>query len=266
MVALRRATSFLALVALTACGSDHSGGVTAPPPPPADPCTVRIPYTFGTTTGGTFTTSDCPSFDKSFIDSYTTKVDAAGAYLFSETSTAVDTYLFLDAADGSLIAENDDGSDLDSNSSIKALIPAGDYVIAANTFDSGEIGDYTLSSSGTTESIENCESVFVTRGITTSQNLAPTDCATNGFYSDDVLIFVHAGQSITVSVSSTEFDTYVEIYARTGLVAQNDDRSSTSTDAEVTYTAPATDYYLIAPTSKLSGAAGTTGAYTMVVR
>lgn len=266
MATVRRAIAFLALATLTACGSDKSGGVTGPPPPPPDPCTVRTPYAFGTTASGAFTTSDCPSFDKSFIDSYTTTVDAAGAYLFSETSNAVDTYLFLDAGDGSLIAENDDASDLESNSSIKALIPAGSYVIAANTFDTGEIGDYQLSSSKTTESIENCESVFIARGMTTAQNLAQTDCAYNGFYSDDVLIFIHGGQSITVSVGSTNFDAYVEIYSRAGLVASNDDKSATSTDAEVTYTAATTDYYLISPTSKLTGAAGTTGTYTMSVK
>jgi hypothetical protein len=264
MVVARRTIALLGLGALTACGSDDSGGVTEPPP--VDPCTVRIPYTFGTTASGTFTTSDCPSFDKSFIDSYTTAVDAAGAYLFSETSSAVDTYLFLDAGDGSLIAENDDASDVDSNSSIKALIPAGNYVIAANTFDTGETGDYQLSSSKTTESIENCETVFIARGITTSQNLAPTDCVNSGFYSDDVLIFVHTGQSITVTVNSSDFDAYIEIYSRGGLVASNDDKSATSTDAEVTYTVTTTDYYLISPTSKLSGAAGTTGAYTMIVK
>jgi hypothetical protein len=265
MVAARYTIPLLALAALTACGSDHSGAVTEPPPP-VDPCTVRTPYTFGTTASGSFTTSDCPSFDKSFIDSYTTTVDAAGGYLFSETSSAVDTYLFLDAGDGSLIAENDDATDLDSNSSIKALIPAGNYVIAANTFDTGETGDYALSSSKTTESIDNCETVFIARGITTSQNLTPTDCVNSGFYSDDVLMFVHAGQSITVTVNSTDFDAYVEIYSRAGLVASNDDKSATSTDAEVTYAVTTTDYYLISPTSKLSGAAGTTGAYTMIVK
>jgi hypothetical protein len=265
MVVARRTGALVALAALTACGSDKSGGVTQPPPP-VDPCTVRTPYTFGTTASGSFTTSDCPSFDKSFIDSYTTSVDAAGAYLLTETSSAVDTYLFLDAGDGSLIAENDDASDLDSNSSIKALIPAGTYVIAANTFDTGATGDYQLSSSATTESIENCETVFIARGMTTSQNLQPTDCSNNGFYSDDVLIFVRAGQSVTVTVNSTAFDAYVEIYSRAGLVADNDDKSATSTDAEVTFTATTTDYYLISPTSKLSGAPGTTGAYTMIVR
>jgi hypothetical protein len=261
---LRRAISFVTVAGLTACGSDHSGEVMSPPP--VDPCSVRIPYIFGTTTDGTFTTSDCPSFDKSFIDSYATAVDAAGAYLFTETSSAVDTYLFLDAADGSLIAENDDASNLDSNSSIKALIPAGNYVVAANTFDTGETGDYKLSSARTTESIENCESVFITRGMTTVQNLAPTDCTTNGFYSDDVLIFVRGGESITVGVNSTAFDSYVEIYSRAGLVASNDDKSATSTDAEVTFAAPSSGYYLISPTSKLSGAPGTTGGYTLIVK
>ncbi len=262
MPSLRCALVLIAIAALTACGSD-SGRVTGPPP---DPCTVRTPYTVGTTTNGTFTATDCRSFDRSFLDSYATTVSTAGAYVFSETSTAFDTYLYLNAGDGSVIAENDDISDLDTNSSIKVLLPAGSYVIRANAFDSTQTGAYTLASAKVPESIENCEQVFAARGITTAPILTTTDCVNNGFYSDDVIIFLPAGQSMTVSMNSTAFDAYVEIYSRTGLVASNDNKSATSTDAEVTFTAPVADYYLISPSTKLSGTPGATGAYTMMIK
>jgi hypothetical protein len=231
-----------------------------------NPCTQLTAYTFGTTVDGAFSSADCPAGDGSFLDFYSTSVSAAGAYVFSESSTAVDPYLFLETSDGSVVAENDDLSDVDTNAGVKALIPAGNYVLVANTFDQHSFGGYSISSAAAAESIENCESVFVSHGITTNQTLSTTDCVNSGFYSDDVIIFLDAGQSVTVTMNSTAFDAYLEVYSRNGLVASNDDMSASSTNAQVTYTAVSRDYYLIAPTTKLSGTPGVTGAYTMIIQ
>jgi hypothetical protein len=228
-----------------------------------NPCTLTTAYTFGTTVDGAFTKADCPAPDGSLLDFYATTVPAAGAYLFTETSTAVDPYLFLQVAGGTVVAENDDISDGDFNAGMKVLIPAGNYVLVANTYDSASIGAYSLSSSAVAEAINNCEAVFVARGITTNQNLATTDCLNDGLYSDDVYLFLDAGQSVTVTMNSTDFDAALQIYSLNGLEASNDDMSATSTNARVTYTALSAAYYLIAPTTKLPSA---TGAYTMIIQ
>lgn len=222
-------------------------------------------YTFGSTVNGTLATSDCPSTDASYVDIYKVNIPADGAYAFSQSATW-DTYFLLADSTGQVIAENDDADSTTTNSAVKMLIPAGNYFLIANSFLSRITGDYTLSSAQVSPSIENCEETFVAAPITTAQTLSTTDCLNNGFYSDDNFIWLNSGQSVTVSVSSTSFDAYVEIYSRNGLVASNDDRDSTTTDAQVTFKATTADYYLIAPTTKLTGTPGATGAYTLVIQ
>jgi hypothetical protein len=165
-----------------------------------------------------------------------------------------------------VIAETADVTDGDTSAALKVLLSAANYVIAANTFRPKMIGSYSLSSAAVAESINNCDLVFVTRGITTNQSLVTTDCLNKGFYSDDVYIFLAAGKSITVTMNSTDFDSYLEIYSFSGLVASNDDVSATSTNAQLTYTATGDGYYLVAPTTKMSGTPGATGAYTLTIQ
>jgi hypothetical protein len=222
-------------------------------------------YTFGSTMTGTLSTSDCPSSDASYVDIYKVTVPTSGGYSFSQSATW-DTYFLLTDTNGQVVAENDDIDSTTTNSAVKTLLPAGDYFMIANSFLSRVTGDYTLSSAQVSSSIDNCEQTFVVRPITTAQTLTTTDCVNSGFYSDDSFIFLAAGQSVTVSMSSTAFDAYIEIYSRNGLVASNDDKDTTTTDAQVTYTATTGDYYLISPTTKLSGTPGATGAYTLVIQ
>ncbi|MGH7650594.1 MAG: hypothetical protein ACREMS_02000 [Gemmatimonadaceae bacterium] len=222
-------------------------------------------YTFGSTVNGTLATSDCPSPDGSYVDIYKVTIPTSGGYTFSQSATW-DTYVLLADSTGRVVAENDDIDASTTNSAVKALIPAGNYFLIANSFDTRVTGDYTLSSASVSPSIENCEDPFVVRSVATAQTLSTTDCLNNGFYSDDSFVFLSAGQTVTVSMSSTDFDAYIEIYSRNGLVASNDDKDATTTDAQVSFTATASDYYLIAPTTKLSGTPGATGAYTLVIQ
>lgn len=227
-----------------------------------DPCAVSAPHTIGSTTNGALTTSDCRLTDGSYVDFYTTSVATAAAYLFNQASTAFDTFLTLLSSAGFVIAVNDDSGST-TNSTIKVLLPAASYTLAATSFAPSATGSYTLSSAATSAAITGCEEVFVARGISTTQDLQTTDCANGGFYSDDVLIFLRAGQTVTIDMSSTAMDASLKLYGASGLVASNDDRDSTTTDARIVYTVTADALYLIVPTSF---AAGSTGAYTLIIQ
>jgi hypothetical protein len=125
------------------------------------------------------------------------------------------------------------------------------------------MGSYTLSSAATSAAITGCEEVFIARGVTTNQELQTTDCIFDGFYSDDLLIFLTAGQSVTISMHSTALDSYLELWGGAGIVAFNDDRDpATSNDAQIIYTAAESGFYLIVPTSNTTQA---TGAYSLVI-
>jgi hypothetical protein len=235
-----------------------------------DPCTLASVYTFGTTATGTLSTADCLADNAFYTDFFQTSVTPTGAYLFGQSSTVVDPYLILFAPNGFAIGWNDDDFyTASTDSRLKALVPAGTYFVAASSAFTKEVGAYSITSSATSASIDNCEDVFIARGMSVPQALTTTDCLNSGFYSDDISIFLVAGQSVTITMTSPTFDTYLELYAFTNtstgvtLAAFNDNKDATTTDAQLTFSAPTTDFYLIAPTTKASGVLG---AYTLAVQ
>jgi hypothetical protein len=233
----------------------------------ASPCSASATHTLGSTTNAELTVSDCKLFDGTFVDFYNISIPTAGTYIFNQSSTAFDTYLlFYSSETGQLIGVNDDAiRDVDTNSRLKMLLPAGNFVIGANAYYLNAIGAYTLSSSASTDQVTNCEDAFVVRGISSPQSLQSTDCTLNGSYGDEYLIVLTAGLPVTVSMTSSELDSYLEIHAEGDLtiLANNNDVDSSTKDARVVFTPTVTNFYVI---TARSTSAGVTGAYTLSIQ
>jgi hypothetical protein len=229
----------------------------------ADPCSFAAAHTLGSTTNGQLSASDCRLSDGSFVDFYSVTIPTAGTYLFSQTAN-FDTYLALLTSSVVVIGVNDDFGAANI-STIKAVLPAGDFVIGANSYDPNITGAYSISSAASTSQVSNCEDVFVLPGITTAQSLQASDCS-NGVNGDEYLIFLQAGQSITATMSSTAVDSYLEIFADASSstpVASNDSLDGTSPDARITFAPTVNGFYLIRARSATAGA---TGAYTLTIQ
>jgi hypothetical protein len=164
-----------------------------------------------------------------------------------------------------VIGVNDDFGSVGTDSRVKVIMPAGTYIVGANSFGPNVIGTYSLASAASATPVTNCEDVFVLAGITSPQALETTDCVTNGFYSDVYVIFLTIGQSITVSMTSSVLDSYLEIRrdGSTALLASNDNIDATTKDARFAYTAPASGFYIILAASVVAGA---TGDYTFAIQ
>jgi hypothetical protein len=256
---LHRVAVFIAIAIQISCGHDPA----APIDGGNNLCqTTATPHTLGGSTSGALATGDCTLSDGSFIDYYSTTI-TAGAYLFNQTSTAFDTYLFLLTGDRNLIGFDDDDPQATTNSLIKALLPAGDIILGANAYP-GSSGAYNLTSAATTSAVTGCEDVFVVRGTTTTQDLQTTDCQATSSYADNYLIALRAGQSITVTMSSTAVDSFLELYYSTGRVTFNDNQSSSTTDAQFTFTSNISDIFIISAQS--TGGTPVTGAYTLTIQ
>ena len=231
-------------------------------------CAVRLTHTFGTSSNGTLSSDDCQLPDGSFVDFYTTSVPQAGAYFFRE-SAVFDTYLLLAMPDGTTIAENDDELDTGTNSGIKALLPAGNYLLGPGTFAPNITGDYTISSTTAPTDVTNCEHVFVVKNITTTQNIATTDCNLAGaggtpIYADGYLIFLNAGTTVTITMSSSTLDSFLQLVRLDGvLVTQNDNIDSSTKDSRITFTATQSSYYAIFARSVPTTAVG---SYTLTIQ
>jgi hypothetical protein len=227
-----------------------------------DPCDVTPPHAPGAATQGSLATGDCRFQDGTFVDFYATSL-SAGTYLFN-MSAGFDAYLFMLTAAGAPVGVNDDIIfNVDLNSRIKTIVPAGNYILATSSV-SPTSGPYTLSSSPTTAEVTNCEDVFVLKGITTNQSLQSTDCAING-RADEYFIFLIPGQSVTVSMSSSAFDSFLTILGLDGSIkASNDNREAGTNDARVTYTGVGFgDFYIIRAGSATTDG---TGQYTLVTQ
>lgn len=227
-------------------------------------------HTLGSTVDSQLSTSDCQLSDGSFVDFYAVTIPTGGTYIFNQTSSTFDTYLAFLTSANVLVGVNDDYVSTSTDSRLKVIVPAGSYLIGANAYDAGATGNYSLSSAASTDEVGNCEDVFLVPGITTSQSLTTTDCSTNGFFSDEYVVFLNPGQSVTVGMTSSTLDSYVEIRANGNpvVLAFNDDIDATTKNARVTYTVPNTGtstggFFIIAAASRVAGA---TGAYTLSVQ
>jgi hypothetical protein len=231
-------------------------------------CSVRTDHTFGATSSGTLSATDCQFSDGSFVDFFTTTIPTAGAYIFRQAAT-FDAYLLLAFPDGATIAENDNETETGKNSGIKALLPAGSYLLAPGSLSPGVTGDYTISTSTTSTNVGNCELVFGAKGISTDQNIEATDCLWTPppaapIYADAIFIFLRAGQSVTLNMTSSAVDSYLDLVRLDGqTVAQNDNTDATTKDARITYTAAQTNYYAIFARTAV---ASQTGAYTLSIQ
>jgi len=126
-------------------------------------------------------------------------------------------------------------------------------------------GSYTLASATTTAQVTNCEDVFVVPGITSDQSLQTTDCTSNGILADDYVIFLSAGQSITVTMTSAALDSYLEISAdgNPAVLASNDNIDGSTQNARFTFSAPSAGFFIIGARGKT---AGITGAYNFSIQ
>jgi hypothetical protein len=216
-------------------------------------------HVVGGSNSGVLDASDCVLEDGASLDLYRVQVAGPSSIEFREKSTAFDAYLYLTDGAGFNFAEGDD-DETSSNALMKVLMPPGIYHIGATSFDPGESGAYTVTSSVVSESEERCSIVFLIAGITTSQNVASTDCVNQSnatLHADVFAVALKAGMSVTLHMSSSAVDPYLELYNNAGTqITTNDNMNSSTTAADIRYTATADGYYLIIARTALGNQVG----------
>lgn len=103
--------------------------------------------------------------------------------------------------------------------------------------------------------------VAYTLGSTASASLTTVDCRLNsGEYIDFYSVNLPTAQAVAFNMSSTAFDTWLELYDANGnILAVNDDAGAATTNAAVRVFAPSGNYFLAATSFNAS----TTGAYQL---
>lgn len=229
-----------------------------------------IELVVGASIDATLTDEDCQRSTGSASHHYTLNVDEPLSLQLTQTSSALDAYLEVTDASGALIAFNDDVSNSDPTSALRAFLAPGQYVVVASGSDPEDIGDYSLSTAIEESAVTNCLfNVWTVRTSAIVQDLSASDCSLsdsggNVYYADPYLMYLSEGDSFTATEASAEWTPYLELYAMTadGFVYIGYDDASGDDDAQITYTAPVTGVYLLLPSS-LGG--GETGTYTLTV-
>ena len=236
--------------------------------------------------------STLPS-DNSYFNAYTFQGRAGQHIVIEMNSSEIDPYLILLASDGQDIAQDDDGGG-GSNSRVDIALPAsGTYTILANSSKSGETGSYNLkfaaASPGTqpppSQQKPQQPSQQTPQPRTPQQTPQPRTpqqtgrtllneqgrlgtgspvLQSDGSFYQQYSFQGNAGQTVTISLDSPDFDTYLIVLdANDQKIGENDDVSSSSTNSQLTLTLPANGTYrIIANAYDRSGQ----GNYMLVVR
>lgn len=206
---------------------------------------------------------DCVFHGDQFHDFYNFTLASQEAVILSLQSEdfdpTVELFTFIDQRERGV---RSDTVDAKRDATLKAILAPGTYETAASSVLVGATGPYTLRVSATTPSAESCEVLFVVRGVSTTQQLASTDCldGSETFYGDIFDIWLETGERVSLAQSSTEFVPQLQLYRGSDLLAFA--AGFTNDTAVLDFEAAQTGlYYFVATsTSTLE-----TGAYTLSI-
>ncbi|MCT7948631.1 trypsin-like peptidase domain-containing protein [Ancylothrix sp. C2] len=167
--------------------------------------------------------------DNSFFDIYTFQGRAGERVVIEMASQEIDPFLILLSPSGRDLAQDDDGGS-GQNARIVAVLPStGTYTVIANSAERGQEGGYSLrasSNSGnraTTQQTVSGNSIARLEGILgPGASVLPSD----GSLYRESAFQGSAGQSVTITLRSPDFDTYLVVIDPEGkIIAQNNDIS-----------------------------------------
>lgn len=206
--------------------------------------------------------------DNSYFNAYTFEGQAGQDVEITMQSTQIDTYLIVLSPNGEDVAQDDDGGG-GTNSRLRLTLPTtGTYLVLANSYSAGEVGSYTLevataSSGGGTPQATRPQMDYLLQeeGV-----LGPGAFV---LQQDGSLYREHffegrAGQRVTITMTSDEFDTYLILLGPNDeLIDQNDDISQGNFNSSITVTLPSSGRYRILANAYDSGGRG---RYFLTVR
>jgi hypothetical protein len=239
-----------------------------------NPCTYLAPYALGQTVNGLLTSADCNRNNVGYYYDFQGLTLPAGQQSIRISMHAsFDSWLDFWSAAGPFVAFDDDSIlGVAQNSQIDIILPGGDYIIGASSFDPFTSGAYSLATATRAAALSGCRQVWVARGVTVSDSLTVGDCADSAgppHYYDVARIVVYDTTVLQIAERSTAINPSLALYVVRPessyvrhLVASNDDSTPGNTNAFIRYTVDTSNIYDVIISSS---AGGETGAYTFSV-
>lgn len=193
---------------------------------------------------GTLASDDDELEGFGYVDSYTFEGVAGQTAVIDLQSADFDTYLVIETPGGGQFSNDDyEGSYSRSLLSLE-LAESGTYTVHVTSFDSAATGSYTLEMLDAVPAGGGEDQVYsgtLAAGDTTYQD---------GEYFDTYTFSGSPGQTVTIELDSSEFDTYLVLDTPSGENQANDDAEDGSTHSQLvvqlsevgTYSVHATSY------------------------
>lgn len=211
---------------------------------PPRPAAIRV----GQSIEGRLADTDPEADDGTAFDAFTFRARAGDRFAIDLIADDFDPVVRVGRMAGGTFTElamNDDGPGTGLNSRLIFTAPAnGDYIIRATPLGEGGQGAYTLALERGPElaAAQSLEIGGTVQGSLTADDGRGEDGATADVYR----FRGQEGQRIRIDMSSSEFDTYVELYdANHVSLAEDDDGGPEGTNSRLTFTLPATGDYLV---------------------
>lgn len=215
---------------------------TTPPPPPP-----RTAIVVGDTRTGTLTADAATSAEGYRADVYAFSGAAGDRVQISVASDDFDTYLSLVGPDGGVVAEDDDGGQIGTNSRLtQTLAVAGEYLVEVRAFaDNGE-GRYELALEGLAPPLPPIDLVAGRNHSGALTNDSPEDA--DGRAYQDFRVQLQAGRRFQAILRSGDFDSYLRIGAAEGEflpLAEDDDGLGEGFNSRLNFVPEADGAYLL---------------------
>jgi len=227
-------------------GGAYSLALTERPAPKAPPEPGRIAV--GDTTAGEIADGDAEGEDGGLYEDWAFTGRAGDRVQIALDSEAFDPIVRIGrVVDGVFteLASNDDGPDAGLNSRLIFALPdAGEYVIRAAPLNVGASGAYSLTLS---EGPPPIEARNIRIGETVRGELTDDDGLGAGEIHADAYRFSgREGQRVRIDMTSTAFDTYLELQDENQVsLASDDDGGPEGTNSRLIFTLPATGTYVV---------------------
>ncbi|MEM8806396.1 MAG: trypsin-like peptidase domain-containing protein [Cyanobacteria bacterium P01_G01_bin.38] len=183
--------------------------------------------------------------DNSYFNVYRFEGQAGQRVAIEMSSQQIDPYLILVGPNQEDLGQDDDSAG-GVNARLETTLPAnGTYLILANSYAANEEGNYEiqLSSLGGAGQPSQANRYLLEE----TGRLEPGDPQLrDGSFYDEFAFEGQAGQQVIISLTSSDFDTYLFLADEAGnQIAENDDLSGSSTNSEIVVTLPRQGLYRV---------------------
>lgn len=212
--------------------------------PAPRPARIRV----GQSLQGRLTATDPESDDGGTYDAFVVRARSGERFAITLTAEDFDPIVRVGRMEGQTFIElamNDDGPDTGLNSRLVFTAPeAGEYVIRATPLNGSGEGAYTLALA---EGPAPAPASPIEIGATVQGELTASDGKSESGRAADAYRFSgREGQRIRIDMSSSDFDTYLQLFDDNRLsLAEDDDGGAEGTDSRLTFTLPATGSYIV---------------------